>query len=102
MDDAVFNLAHAALLVDALTNDPELLRVALRDRLHQRARLELAPESADLFEDLRKAHIPVCVSGAGPSLLAFPIGDDVPDDLLPPGWRALRVPIRREGFAVDG
>jgi homoserine kinase len=102
MDDAVFNLAHAALLVDALTNDPELLRVALRDRLHQRARLELAPESADLFEDLRKAHIPVCVSGAGPSLLAFPIGDDVPDDLLPPGWRALRVPIRREGYAVDG
>jgi homoserine kinase len=101
--DAVFNVGHAALMVEALTHDPQLLRVALRDRLHQAARLELAPESADLFEDLRKAHIPVCVSGAGPSLLAFPLDDaEVPEHLLPPGWRAMPVAVRSEGFSVDG
>jgi homoserine kinase len=43
LDDAVFNVAHAALMVEALTRDPELLRVALRDRLHQAARLDLVP-----------------------------------------------------------
>jgi homoserine kinase len=96
-------LAMEERAVEALTREPELLRIALRDRLHQDARLELVPESADLFEDLRKAHIPVCVSGAGPSLLAFPLsGDEVPEHLLPPSWRALAVPIRREGFTVDG
>jgi homoserine kinase len=103
LGDAVFNVGHAALMVEALTREPELLRIALRDRLHQDARLELVPESADLFEDLRKAHIPVCVSGAGPSLLAFPLGsDEVPEHLLPPSWRALAVPIRSVGFTVDG
>jgi homoserine kinase len=103
LEDAVFNVGHAALMVEALTRDPHLLRVALRDRLHQRARLELVPESADLFEDLGKAHIPVCVSGAGPSLLAFPLdGDEVPDHLLPSGWRSMPLPIRNEGFTVDG
>jgi homoserine kinase len=103
LEDAVFNIGHAALLVEALTRDPRLLRVALRDRLHQQARLELAPESADLVEDLGKAHIPVCVSGAGPSLLAFPLdGDEVPEHVLPPGWRALPLAVRAEGFTVDG
>ncbi len=36
-DDAVFNVAHAALAVEALTRDPSLLAAALQDRLHQRA-----------------------------------------------------------------
>jgi homoserine kinase len=105
LGDAVFNVAHGALMVDALTNDPELLRVALRDRLHQDARLELVPEMADAFHELRRRHVPVCVSGAGPSLLTFPLDDvGIPDEALhgPGGWRALPLAIRREGFAVDG
>jgi len=105
LGDAVFNVAHGALMVDALTNDPELLRVALRDRLHQDARLELVPEMADAFHELRRRHVPVCVSGAGPSLLTFPLdGVGIPDEALhgPGGWRALPLAIRREGFAVDG
>jgi len=105
LDDAVFNLAHAALMVEALTDDPELLRIALRDRLHQDARLALVPEMADVFHDLRGRHVPVCVSGAGPSLLAFPLGEtgEMLDDVLPPsGWRALPLAIQHEGFTVDG
>jgi hypothetical protein len=60
---------------------------------------------ADVFEDLRKAHIPVCVSGAGPSLLAFSLdGREIPDEALsgPGGWRAMPLAIRSEGFTVDG
>ena len=53
---------------------PALLRVALQDRLHQDARLALVPAVRDVFDELRAGDIPVCVSGAGPSLLAFEIG----------------------------
>jgi homoserine kinase len=105
MADAVFNLGHAALLVEALTNDPSLLREALRDRLHQDARLELVPEMADQFDRIQALRrVPVCVSGAGPSLIAFPLdGADIPPEALegPGEWRALPLAIRREGFTVD-
>jgi homoserine kinase len=104
MADAVFNLGHAALLVEALTNDPSLLQEALRDRLHQEARLDLVPEMADQFDRIRALRVPVCVSGAGPSLLAFPLdGTEIPPEALegPGGWRAIPLAIRREGFAVD-
>jgi homoserine kinase len=105
MADAVFNLSHSALLVEALTNDPSLLQEALRDRLHQDARLDLVPEMADQFDRiLALRRVPVCVSGAGPSLLAFPLdGAEIPSEALegPGGWRAMPLAIRREGFTVD-
>ena len=69
--DATFNLSRSALLVLALTERPELLVDALEDRLHQQARLPLVPASRAVFEDLRDAGVPVCVAGAGPTLLAF-------------------------------
>ncbi len=96
--DAVFNAAHAALMVQALTRDPSLLGVALHDRLHEDARLALVPEVADVVDELRAAHIPVCVSGAGPSLLAYDLGAPFPT--VPPGWRELRVDVRASGFEV--
>jgi homoserine kinase len=99
--DAVFNAAHAAMTVLALTGDPSLLTEAVQDRLHQRIRLELVPETEDAFELLRDANVPVCVSGAGPSLLAFEWeGRLVPtaEELgLDPRWRVLRPSIRSRG-----
>jgi len=88
--DAAFNLGRAALMVLALTERPALLPEALEDRLHQRRRLPLVPGARALFEELRAAGLPVCVAGAGPSLLAFESdGLIVPD--LGPGWRVLRL-----------
>lgn len=99
--DAVFNVGHASLLAIALTQDPGLLDVALRDRLHEDARLETAPEARELLRALRHdRQIPACVSGAGPSLLAFPPGGrDVGP--LPDGWRQIRVNVRTAGLDVD-
>ena len=74
--DAVFNVAHAALLVEALTHDPTLLGVAMHDRLHEQVRLAQVPEVRELFDELQRREIPVCVSGAGPTLLAFPRPSD--------------------------
>ena len=98
--DAVFNIGHAALAVMAFTREPDLLLVALHDRLHEDARGALVPESAALLDDLRHRQIPACLSGAGPSLLAFERdGHSVSD--LPEGWRAIRPGVRSKGVEVQ-
>ena len=97
--DAVFNVAHAALAVDALTRDPSLLREAIRDRLHQDARMQLVPTVRAAFDAVDAAGVPVCVSGAGPTLLAFPgASQQVPD--LDGGWRVLTPSVRAAGFEL--
>jgi homoserine kinase len=99
-DDAVYNIAHGALTVHALTTgDHELLRVGLRDRLHEEARLSLVPAVREVFEKLRRS-LPVCVSGAGPSLLVFPQdGVSVPDP--GDGWRVVPMAVHAEGVTVE-
>jgi len=104
--DAVANAAHAALMVEALTVDPTLLRTAIRDRLHQDVRLALVPDVRDVFDELRRRHVPVCVSGAGPTLLAF-VMDDTPaltHELLgvSAAWRIWPLDVRARGFSIDG
>jgi homoserine kinase len=97
--EAAFNVGRTALVVVALTRNLDVLPVALEDRLHQRRRLPLTPESRAVFEDLRTAGVPVCVAGAGPSLLAFETGDvQVPE--LGPSWRTLRLQVARNGADV--
>jgi homoserine kinase len=97
--DAVFNVGHAALAVIAFTQDPELLVSALRDRLHEDARATLMPASAQLLADLRGRQIAACLSGAGPSILAFERDGGVAGD-PPEGWRAIRPGVRAQGIEV--
>jgi len=96
---ATFNAARTALLVLALGGRVELLAEALQDRLHQAARLRLAPGAQRVFTDLQSSGIAVCVAGSGPTLLAF--DDDarpVPDP--GPSWRVVRTRIREHGAQV--
>jgi len=97
--DAVHNVAHAALMVEALTRDPSVLATAMRDRLHQDARLALVPSVRAMFDRLQQAGVPVCVSGAGPSLLSFE-REGHPMPAPAPGWRSLRIPVRAAGVEV--
>jgi homoserine kinase len=98
--DAVFNVQRAALAVVALTERPELLSEALQDRLHQDVRLALLPEVRAAFDGIREAGLPVCVSGAGPSLLVFEQDRRrVPDPA--PGWRVVPVAPRSAGVEVE-
>jgi homoserine kinase len=98
-EDAVFNVGHAALTVIAFTQDPKLLIVALQDRLHEDARAALMPGSAALLRELRSRQVPACLSGAGPSVLAFD-GDGRPAGDPPEGWRAIRPGVRATGVEV--
>jgi len=76
LEEAVFNLGHTALLVEALrSGDPQQLAQAMQDRLHQPYRARFIPG----FEEARQAGLAagaagVALSGAGPSLLAFAFG----------------------------
>ena len=98
-EDAVFNVGHAALTLARLLRDPDRLRPAMRDRLHQGARLALVPEARELFGVIEEAGLPVCLSGSGPTLLAFERdGREPPDPGV--GWHVLRVPVRAEGLEL--
>lgn len=98
-EDAVFNVGHAALTMARILQDPDRLRLAMADRLHQDARLALVPEVRTVFDRLHAANVPVCVSGSGPTLLAFDL-DRWPVPEPGDGWRVLRVPVRRSGVEI--
>jgi homoserine kinase len=69
--DAAANSARAALLVTALTSQPDLLMDATEDFLHQSYRAAAMPGTARLIAALRAAGVAAVVSGAGPSVLAL-------------------------------
>lgn len=97
--DAVANIGRAALLVHAITADPDHLFAATEDRLHQSYRAPGMPQTAALVAQLRQAGVPAVVSGAGPSVLAFASGGWNPPQ--PSGWivRQLRVDGSGAGIA---
>ncbi|HTJ27422.1 MAG TPA: homoserine kinase [Candidatus Limnocylindria bacterium] len=70
--DAVHNVQRAALLGAALASGRlDLLRAAVRDRLHQPYRAGAVPGLAEMLELDDPAVVAVALSGAGPSVLAL-------------------------------
>lgn len=100
--EAAANSARAALLVHAMTSEPDLLLDATEDYLHQRYREAVMPASAELLRRLRGRGIAAVLSGAGPSVLA--LGTDLPDpaNWHEPGFSARRIAIPAHGAEVDG
>ncbi|MGI9075046.1 MAG: homoserine kinase [Bryobacteraceae bacterium] len=71
-DDAVFNLQRLALLLHTLqSGNFSFLREALRDRIHQPFRLSLVPGLEKALSLEHPDLLGVCLSGAGPSIVAF-------------------------------
>ena len=80
LKDAVFNLKRSAMLVEAVnTEDKELMKFALNDKLHQPYREKLVPGMKEIKEALRhEENVLGCVlSGAGPSLLVISYGNNL-------------------------
>lgn len=72
MQDAIFNAKRLALLVNAVnTKDEKLMKIALKDKLHQPYREKLVPGMHEIMEAFKHEDgVLGCVlSGAGPSLL---------------------------------
>lgn len=77
--DAVFNISHTLMTVEALKNgDLELLRRGMRDRLHQSYRFALIPGIENAANAAREAGAAAGISGAGPGVIAFTLGDARP------------------------
>ena len=70
--DAIFNVQRVAFLLEALRSaDFVLLREALEDRLHQPYRAAIVPGLKEALELRHPSLLGVCLSGAGPSIVAM-------------------------------
>ena len=106
--DAVFNIAHGALLMLGLgSGDWELIAAGLDDRLHQPYRAHLYPRSAELLERARGlGALGATISGAGPTVLVwchYEHTGTVVDALTraSAGWATvLRAPFESQGADV--
>ncbi len=68
---AAFNVARAALLVNALAGRPEDLFAATADKLHQDYRAGVLGPATPMLRTLRDRGLAAVVSGAGPSVLVL-------------------------------
>ncbi|QNN51952.1 homoserine kinase [Nocardioides mesophilus] len=101
--DAAANAGRAALLVAALSRQPELLLAATVDRLHQDYREPAMPASLDLVRTLRAEGLAAVVSGAGPSVLVLTDlgGAAAVAARAPAGWRAWTLSLETDGARVE-
>jgi homoserine kinase len=79
MSDAVYNIGRSSLLVAALAGGRlDMIRHAMKDRLHQPYRAALIPGMAEVLEGAADyGALGAALSGAGPALLAL-IENDSP------------------------
>lgn len=80
MKDAVYNAQRTAMFVEAVhTKDAELMKLALKDKLHQPYRMKLVPGLEKIMSNLKhEENVLGCVlSGAGPSILIISLKQDL-------------------------
>jgi homoserine kinase len=108
LEDAVFNVAHTALLTLGLAKgDWDLLSRGLNDRLHEPRRSSLFPRSYELARGARElGALGATISGAGPTVLVWCFYEQtgaVVEALRPQidGWATLlRTPFESQGAYV--
>jgi homoserine kinase len=108
LGDAVFNVAHTAMLTLGLvTGDWDLIAAGLHDRLHQPFRAFLYPRSAALVEQARSlGALGATISGAGPTVLVWSHYDQTGGlverlSAQTDGWATvLRAPFESQGADV--
>ena len=108
LSEAVFNVAHGALLALGLARgDWDLLGRGLQDRLHQQRRRELFPRSLELALRARElGALGATISGAGPSVLVWcfyeqtgAVAESLRSEI--DGWaELLRTPFESQGAYV--
>jgi homoserine kinase len=108
LEDAVFNVAHGALLTLGLARgDWDLVASGLHDRLHEQRRASLFPRSYELALRARElGALGATISGAGPTVLVWcfyeqtgPVVEALRTEVE--GWaRLLRTPFEPQGAYV--
>jgi len=110
---AAMNSGRAALLIHALTTQPEFLLPGTEDYLHQSYRAEAMRPSADLIAALRTAGHAAVVSGAGPTVMVLANGPGEAATVAEfieaftaantpnVGWRVMTLAVDVEGARVE-
>ena len=106
--DAIFNVAHASMLVLGLARGEwDLVSRGLQDRLHQPRRASLYPRSLEIADRARElGALGATISGAGPTVLVWSHYEQtggVAQSLKreTEGWAAvIRVPFEPQGAEV--
>ncbi|ROT35482.1 homoserine kinase [Sodiomyces alkalinus F11] len=89
--DVTFNMQRIALLPVALGTsppDPELIHLAMQDKVHQPYRQTLIPGLGEVVQSMSPSSQPgflgVCLSGAGPTILALATGhfDEIAERII--------------------
>ena len=112
MADAVFNAQRMAMFVHALnTKDTELMKLALKDKLHQPYRKKLVPGLDIISQNLKHEDsvLGTVLSGAGPSVLVISRknGLEKVKSIIKQSWNELNInaqiytlPIEKQGAVV--
>ncbi|MBQ9165713.1 MAG: homoserine kinase [Oscillospiraceae bacterium] len=106
--DAIYNIAHGALVLKALElGDEKLLRNSMQDRLHQNYRKYLIQDYEKIEALVRTTGAAFCLSGAGPTLLCITQDEKLDEKLakkLPEiteaNWQMLPLRVEFEGARV--
>ena len=108
--DAIYNIAHGALVLKALElGDEKLLRTAMQDKLHQNYRRSLIQDYDAIEALVRTTGAAFCLSGAGPTLLCITLDEKLDEKLqkkLPSvtkaNWQLLPLHIDFQGARIIG
>ena len=106
--DAIYNIAHGALVLKALEKgDGKLLRNAMQDRLHQGYRKHLIRDYEAIEALVRTTGAAFCLSGAGPTLLCITRDKDLEEKLMKKlpqiteaNWQMLPLHVEFQGAHV--
>ncbi len=108
--DAIYNIAHGALVLKALElGDEKLLRSAMQDKLHQGYRKKLIPDYERIEALVRTTGAAFCLSGAGPTLLCVTQDQELErklakklDSITQHHWQMLPLHVEFQGAHVLG
>ena len=106
--DAVYNIAHGAMVLKALElGDEKLLRNAMQDRIHQPYRKKLIRDYDKIQALIRTTGAAFCLSGAGPTLLCITRNPGLEEklakklhDITEADWQMLPLHIEFQGARV--
>ena len=106
--DAVYNIAHGALVLKALElGDEKLLRNAMQDRIHQPYRKSLIADYDAIEALIRTTTAGFCLSGAGPTLLCITRDEKLDeklakklDNVTKSNWQMIPLHVEFQGARV--
>ena len=102
-DNVAYNVARSALLVHAMTIDPDYLFEATADRIHQEYRRPSMQSASALVTSLRMKNHAAYISGSGPSVCVLTNSKNVEEviSLVPDDFDAQQLEIAEAGASVQ-